>query len=31
MTGKKLAVLILGSIGGLLLLVGQVLLPLGRS
>ena len=31
MTGKRLALLILGSIGGLLLLVGLVLLFLGRS
>ena len=31
MSGKKLALLILGSIGGLLLLVGVGLLLLGRS
>ena len=31
MTGKRLALLILGSVGGLLLLVGLVLLFLGRS
>jgi hypothetical protein len=31
MSGKKLALLILGSVGGLLLLVGLVLLLLGRS